>query len=206
MATLQKFAVRQPFQADSWSAESQAGKPDVPRGGAEAPRRFAPSDHLVLVVFHLGNQAYGLPVQEVEEIVFLPALARLPTLPAVLGGFLNLRGQAVPVLRLDRLLERPEITPGRYTPLLLLRDSEYRLALLVEKVSRVLSVAREAVVPVRANDTFNDCVTGMATIDGHVVLLLSAERLLVEKEQQCLAEFQDREQARWHALEEPLRD
>jgi len=155
------------------------------------------------VVFHLGGQAYALPLREVQEILPLALLSRTPGLPSLLAGFLNLGGTAVPVLRLDQLFELPELTPGRYTPLVLLRAPDSPLALLVEKVSRIVSVAEEAILSVPENQSFNDCVEGIATLDGHLLLLLSAERILSEKEQQCLAEFQDREQARLRALEEP---
>jgi purine-binding chemotaxis protein CheW len=161
-----------------------------------------PRQQRPLLLFHLGSQAYALALHEVEEVVPLATLSRPPNLPSVLAGFLNLGGEAVPVLRLDRLFELPDLKTGKYTPLVLLRHPDYRLALLVEKVSRILSVADDAVLPIRENQSFNDCAEGVATIDGQVVLLLSAERILLEKEQLCLAEFRDREQARLRALED----
>src|SRR5207244_4160385 len=84
------------------------------------------------------------------------------------------------------LFELPDQSLGLYTPLLLLRHPDYQVALLVEKVSDILTVAEEAVLPIRENHTFNDCVEGMITIKDRVILLLSAERILLEKEQQCL--------------------
>ena len=168
---------------------------------ARAKARPGPSARRALVIFHLGGQAYGLPLEEVLEIVPLALLSRPPGLPAMMAGFLGLEGQAVPVLRLDRLFGLPELTPGLYTPLLILRSPGHPLALLVEKVSRITAVAADAVVPVPPGESFNDCAEGVVTLDSHVVLLLSPERLLLDKEQQCLAEFQDLEQARLRALE-----
>jgi purine-binding chemotaxis protein CheW len=153
-------------------------------------------------VFQLGGQAYGIALREIQEIVPMAALSRPPGLPSVLAGFLNLGGTAVAVLRLDRLFDLPALTLGRYTPLLLLRNPDSRLALLAEKVSRIHYVAEETIMPVLENQSFNDCVEGVVTVENHVILLLSAERLLLEKEQQILAEFQDREQARLRALED----
>jgi purine-binding chemotaxis protein CheW len=155
-----------------------------------------------LLVFHLAGQAYGLPVCDVQEVVPMARLSRPPDLPAVLAGFLNLAGTAVPVLRLDRLFGLPEQRLGLYTPLIVLRLPESRLALLVEAVSRIVPAPPDAFA-VPDNHSFNDCVTAVATVDGEVVLLLSAERLLLDKEQQCLAELQDREQARLRELEGP---
>jgi purine-binding chemotaxis protein CheW len=176
-----------------------AGRNEVVRG---APARAAAEAPLALVVFHLGGQDYGLPLAEVAEVVPMALLSGPPGLPRVLAGFLNLAGTAVPVLRLDRLFGLPDLVPGLYTPLLVLRNPDGPLALMAEKVSRIVSVPVGAVLPVRANHTFNDCAEGMVLVDGRVVLLLSAGRLLLEKEQQCLAEFQDREQARLRGWEE----
>jgi purine-binding chemotaxis protein CheW len=179
---------------------STVGNPRTERrAGTKA--RLSPTRHRRIVVFHLGGQAYGLPLREIQEIVPMAALSSPPGLPSVLAGFLNLAGTAIPVVRLDRLFEVPPLTPGRYTPLLILRNPDCRVALLVEKVRRILDVAEETVVPVGENQSFNDAVEGVVTLDEHVLLLLSAERILLEKEYQCLAEFQDREQARLRALE-----
>jgi purine-binding chemotaxis protein CheW len=143
-----------------------------------------------------------LRLDEIREIVFLAELSRPPGLPAVVEGVLNLGGDVVPVLRLDRLLGLPEMTPALYTPLLVLRDAEPPVALMVETVRNVVAVAGGSILPVPSDHSFNDCVEGMVTLTSHagdragVILLLSAERLLLEKEQQHLAELQDREQAR----------
>jgi purine-binding chemotaxis protein CheW len=156
-----------------------------------------------LVVLHIGSQAYALPLAELDELVPMAQLSRPPGLPGVLDGFLNLGGTAVPVLRLDRLFGLPELTPGLYAPLLILRHPDYRMALLVEKVSRISSVPATAVLPVPQGESFNDCVEGVLTLDGHFILLLSSERLLLEKEHQCLAELRDLEQARLRELDGP---
>jgi purine-binding chemotaxis protein CheW len=177
-----------------------SSKSPVPRRATAKPGP-RPALARAVVVFHIAGQAYGLPLADLREVVPMAELSRPPGLPLLLAGLLNLGGTAVPVLRLDRLFGLPEITPGLYTPLLLLRGGDPPLALLVERVSRIASLPPEAVLPVPAHQAFNDCAEGVTTLDGHVVVLLSAERLLLEKEQQCLAELQDQEEARLRELE-----
>lgn len=154
-----------------------------------------------LLVFLLSGQQYGIPLQDLREIVAIPQLSRYPGLPDILAGFLNLGGIAIPVLRLDRLFGVPDQVPGIYTPLIVLRHPDSHLALMVEKVSHIVSVSEDVIVPVPDHHSFNDCVVGVATLTDRIVLILSTERLLLEKEQQCLAEFQDREQMRLRTLE-----
>jgi purine-binding chemotaxis protein CheW len=155
-----------------------------------------------LLEIEMAGQLYGIPLVHVQEVVLMATLSGPPDLPRLLAGFLNLEGMAVPVLRLDRLFGLTEQPTGPYTPLVVLRGLGGPLALLAERVTRIRSVAETAVLLLPDNHVFNDCVEAMVTEDERVLLLLAPERLLLEKEQQCLAELQDREQTRLRALAE----
>src|SRR5438128_2487698 len=98
--------------------------------GSQAHVSRTGTDRRSLLLFHLPGHACALPLASVQEVVPMPLLSRPPGLPSVLAGFLDLGGAIVPVLRLDRLLGLSEVVPGLYTPLLVLRQPEDRLALL----------------------------------------------------------------------------
>ena len=98
----------------------RAARPDPPtvarvlaeRAHALArPLRGEVSGELVeLVVLAVGPERYGLDTRHVVEVQALSGLARVPGLPAVWAGIVNLRGTLWPVLDLRRLLSLPE--PG----------------------------------------------------------------------------------------------
>src|SRR5258708_2578808 len=92
------------------------------------------------VIFHVALQAYGLPLDAVREILPLAQLSQPPGMPSLLAGFLNLEGIAVPVVRLSRLFELPEQTPGLYAPLLIVRAADLTVALLVDSISEIASI------------------------------------------------------------------
>ncbi len=154
-----------------------------------------------VLIFHLPGAACALPLAAVREIVPMALLSRPPGLPALLEGFLNLAGTAVPVVRLDRLFHLPELALGLYTPLLILRTSEDRVALMVESVRGIVAVPPDDIRAGFDGGSFNDCVEGEFTAGERVVHLLSLERLLLEKERQCLAELRAVEQDRLRDLE-----
>src|SRR5437667_9531123 len=112
-----------------------------------------------LLLFRLGGRACALPADAVAEVVPLPLLSRPPGLPDLLEGLLNLGGQAVPVVRLDRLLGLPPLAPGLYTPLLVLRRP-VPLALLVEAVQGLVAVPAGDVRPAGTGHSCNDCLEG----------------------------------------------
>ena len=145
----------------------------------------------VLVVFHLADQMAALPLESVEKIASMAQLARPPGLPSPLEGILNWAGKAVPVVRLDRLLQLPEQRPSLYSMLILLKGvSDGQIALLVDRVSEILSVPDSALLPVAEQDSFNACAEAAVPVRGQVAHLLSPTRILLEKERKSLAEFQ----------------
>ena len=169
----------------------------APRPAEDLPLRRACS----VLVFQLPGAVCALPLAAIREIVPMALLSRPPGLPSLLEGFLNRGGTAVPGVRLSRLFDLPELVPALYTPLLILRTSEDRIALLVERVRGIVAVSPDDIRAGHDGDTFNDCVEGEITVGETIVHLLSPERLFVEKERQCLAELQAIEQDRLRDLE-----
>jgi purine-binding chemotaxis protein CheW len=155
-----------------------------------------------LVVVDICDKACGLPLENVQEIVPIASLYRPPTIPSLLDGFLNLRGTAVPVIRLGRVFRLEERPLDLYTPLVILRGGGYLIALLVDSVSCIFSVSGDALLPVQKEHCFNDCTEAEAVVEGRVIHVLSLERLLIEKQRQFLEEFQEIEQQRLNDLEE----
>ena len=156
-----------------------------------------PESQRVLLVFHLAGHLAAIPLAEVESIAPMAHLARPPGLPSPLEGILNLEGRAVPVWRLDRLLQLPEKPPGLYSMLILLKGiSDCRTAMLVDRVSEILSVPGSALLPVEAKDSFNACAEAEVSDKGRTIHLLAPARILLQREREALREFQTMAQRR----------
>ena len=150
-----------------------------------------------LLVFRLAGQLAALPLESVERIAPMAQLSRPPGLPYVLEGILNLAGRAVPVLRLDRLLELPEQPLGLYSMLILLKGvSNGRIAILVDRVSEILPLPESAFLPVGKDHSFNACAEAAVSVRGEIVNVLSPARILLEKERETLSAFQAMAQRR----------
>src|SRR5271154_7204149 len=83
--------------------------------------------------FRVGDQQLALPAAEVAEILRRPRLTRVPHAPASLSGMANLRGAAVPVLSLARLLGKEEDAAGAKARIVLL-DRSPALGLAVDEI------------------------------------------------------------------------
>ena len=157
--------------------------------------------HTVWVAFRIGSITLALPRERISRIVAVPALSRPPGLPSAIEGVLDLAGRAIPVVRLDRLLGLPPIPTHPYRHILLLRDTELAVALLVDRTTDILRIASDAEKTLPPAETFNGCVTAVYSApDSTQIHLLSSERLLSEREKLTLADFQATEERRLSEL------
>ena len=144
----------------------------------------------LFLVFHLSSQLAALPLGAVESIAPMAHLARPPGMPSALEGILNLAGAAVPVWRLERLLQLPEQRPGLYSALIIMNGiASCRSALLVDRVSQVLSLPESALLPIGAEASFNACAEAEISHNGKIIHVLSPNRVLLEQEREAMAGF-----------------
>jgi len=157
------------------------------------------------LVFELGEQAYGIPIEVVEEILPMASLSRPPQAPPLLAGFLNLEGEPVPVIRLRRLFGGEMVPAELYTPLVLVRLADRLVALWVDKVQQIASARDSMIAPVDGMYSLNQCATGVVEAADTVVVLLSPERLLLEQESVQVDELTAMERERLQSLAEAAR-
>jgi purine-binding chemotaxis protein CheW len=120
-----------------------------------------------------------------------------PGLPSGLAGFLDLRGTAVPILRLDRLFALPERQPGLHTPMIILRGGSGPIGVLVESVHAIVPApSASQLLDIPENGTFRGCATAALKLDGDPVHLLSPAALLEANEVRLLADHSAMAQTR----------
>jgi len=101
-----------------------------------------------VVVFRLGAEEFGVPIDSVQEIVRIPeTLTHVPKAPASVEGVINLRGSVLPVVDLRRRLGLATIArnDGQRIVVFLIRG--VRTGFIVDAVAEVLKVPRNAIEP-----------------------------------------------------------
>jgi purine-binding chemotaxis protein CheW len=154
-----------------------------------------------LLVFEAGGRECALPVEAVQEIVPMAALASAPGQPPIVEGFLNLRGTAVPVVRFDRLFGLPGEPPGLYTPLIVLKGSPQPTGLMVGAVKEIAAAPPEAWQPVGETGSLNGCARAEVRLGERDVSVLDPGRLIIEQERRRIEELQAGIQRRIEGVE-----
>jgi purine-binding chemotaxis protein CheW len=169
-------------------------------GHSGAPEEAAVS---VILIFRCGERRCALDRAAVSEVAPLPELSRPPGMPASLEGFLNLGGDVLGVVdaaSLFGLAPDDSVDPiYRHLVVLAGREDE-RFCLLVDRVEDVRTADLSALQAAPAASTLNGCVAGQLEIDGAVVHVLAADRILLAAEAARMEALRAAEQARLDAL------
>jgi purine-binding chemotaxis protein CheW len=148
------------------------------------------------LVLHVGQARYAVLADRVREIVHMASLASSPGQPSLLAGFLDLRGEAVPVIRLRRLFRLDHRDPQMYTPLIVLDLADMTAALEADSVEEVVEIDEADLRPLGAGHSSNDCAEAVFNWNGQDVITLSCDLLLLAKERECVGELQSAMQQR----------
>ncbi len=97
---------------------------------------------LQIVVFKLGQEEYGLRIDQIKEVVITPTITRMPQTPSYVKGVANIRGNVIAIFDLeDRFnLQRNEtqLSAKKYT--LVVESEDFKMGLLVNEVPNTISV------------------------------------------------------------------
>ena len=141
-----------------------------------------------LLIFHSSGLDCAFPLEAVREIVPMARLSCPPGLPSGLAGFLDLRGTAIPIVRLDRLFDLPEQQAGLHTPIIVLRGVLGLIGVLVDSVRGIVPVPSVRLLDIPEDRTFQACATAVVQLDGDLIHVLSPVALLTANEDRLLAD------------------
>src|SRR5271154_2571800 len=141
-----------------------------------------------LLIFNSSGFDCAFPLDAVREIVPMAQLSSPPGMPTGLAGFLDLRGTAIPIVRLDRLLDLAEQRAGLHTPMIVLRGVLGPIGILVDSVRGIVPVTSVQMLDIPEDRTFQGCATAAIELDGNVIHLLSAVAVLHANEDRMLAD------------------
>ncbi|HZP83793.1 MAG TPA: chemotaxis protein CheW [Chthonomonadaceae bacterium] len=153
-----------------------------------------------VVTVCLGQETYGIAIEDVESIVRWEPLTRLPRLPRFLAGLLPLRGQVIPVIDLRARLDLPAGESAGDRRIVIVRVQEATVGLIVDAVREVIRVEAgqiETKLPLISGLDAESAayLRGVANLPQGFVILLALTELLSTDERTQLARLEARASA-----------
>ena len=140
----------------------------------------------------LDNEAYGIAVLKVREIIRLQKITPVPQMPGFVKGVINLRGRVIPIVDLRvkfglqaEFAERTCIVVVQVKPS---NDLLVQMGLIVDSVEEVVTLNASDIEPTpdfgaRIDTSY---LLGMAKVKGAVKTLLDIDRVVAPETVQAL--------------------
>lgn len=128
--------------------------------------------------FFVDGQFFGVPVQQVQEVIRYQEMTRVPLVPAVIRGLINLRGQVVVAVDLRRRLRASERTEGHLPTNVVLRTADGAVSLLVDEIGDVLEVNEDTFErpPETLQSAARELLLGVHKLPDKLLLILDTEK------------------------------
>ncbi len=144
------------------------------------------TDHrmLQIVVFKLGNEEYGLHIDQIKEVVITPVITKMPQTPDYLKGVANIRGNVIAIFDLEERfgLIKNASTESAHKYTLVVESEDVKLGLLVNEVPNTISVNRsdldESVGIINDTNTESNYIRGIIRSGDRLIILIDIFKVI----------------------------
>lgn len=148
------------------------------------------TDERPFVTFSLGTESFGVALENIEEIVDLPLVTKVPDAPDYVLGVICVRDQVLPLLDFTRLLHVDgAIKDAARSMVILLSYESTRLGMVVDGIQEVMRIKDEEILPApqTLSDRERSHLDGIVVRPGRMVSLLRVMEILDREDHQKLA-------------------
>jgi purine-binding chemotaxis protein CheW len=140
---------------------------------------------LQLVTFSVGGEEFGVEILQVQEIIRMLEITKVPKAPSFVEGVINLRGKVIPIIDLRKRFGLDARARDKNTRIIVIEISAMIVGFIVDSVSEVLRLPASTVEPpppvVAGLDA--DYISAVGKLEDRLLIMLDLHRLLSNEEQ-----------------------
>jgi len=142
------------------------------------------SDETQLVTFKVDREEYGVHIMQVQEIIRLGDITRVPRAPAFVEGIMDLRGKVLPVVDLRKRFALGSKEHGETSRVVVVNIADMTLGLIVDAISEVLRLPNSAIEPPPRIIAGIDSrfLKGIGRLDKRLIILLDLDKIFSTEE------------------------
>lgn len=136
-----------------------------------------------LVIFNLGVEEFGVNIMQVQEIIRMPDITRIPRSPEYVKGVINLRGKIIVVMDLDRRFGMNETEMTDDSRIVVVDINGTIIGLVVDSVSEVIRLKGSNIeqTPEIITQKINaEYLKGVGKMEDRLLILLNLENIITE--------------------------
>ena len=132
-----------------------------------APELDSETGAVAVLAVLAGNEAYGIPLASVREILAPPPMTEVPRAADHFLGVISVRGEIITVIDLPKLLNLEVVHDGTYGRVLLVDNGQELIGMAVDRVIQVYRLEPEQIEYASAMGAdLSDYVIGVGRVQG----------------------------------------
>lgn len=151
-------------------------------------------EEMKVIVFRLGDEEYGVDVDQVRSIERLQHITRVPRTASFIKGVINLRGVVTPIIDLRTRFDLEELEPTDSTRIIIVAVDEIEVGLIVDAANDVIDIHQDIVEPPPevVGGIEAAYLRGIAKLDNRLLILLNLDKVLSAEELHQIKELEDK--------------
>ncbi|OYT73702.1 MAG: chemotaxis protein CheW [Armatimonadetes bacterium JP3_11] len=131
------------------------------------------------LVFQIGNETYGVPLLQVQEIRTYTPATRVPNAPDYVLGVINLRGNIIAVIDARTRFGLPPLPNEESTVVVVAQVNDKTFGLRLDSVSDVMDIPLEQIQPTPpiASEATQRFLNGVVQVGERVIILLNLREI-----------------------------
>lgn len=151
------------------------------------------TDEKQIVIFRLGNEEFGVNINEVREIIRMEQITHVPNTQEYIKGVINLRGGIIVVIDLAMKLGLPIRQADTNTRIIVIEVDNNTIGMIVDSATEVLRLQSEEIkgAPAIITEKINsDFIDGVGIIGERLLILLDLAKVMHAKDVEIIKKMQ----------------
>jgi purine-binding chemotaxis protein CheW len=132
------------------------------------------------VVFRLGKEDYGVPIDQVISIEHMQEPTFIPRMPKHIRGVLDIRQTVMPIADLRVYLLEDDVRDTEENRIIVVNVNDQSMGLVVDEAKDVIDLGQENIQDLHIKGAASESVLGIGKKDGRLIILLNLAKLLDE--------------------------
>lgn len=133
-----------------------------------------------LLTVYIDNQIFGLPILQVQDVLNVQSMTRVPLAPPEIAGSLNLRGRIVTAIQVRQQLDLPIINDGQKSMSIVVEFEDELYSLIFDRVGEVMHLPASdyEASPSTLDPHFRDVADGIYRLADRLLVVIDIPKLL----------------------------
>lgn len=143
-----------------------------------------------LIVFRTGEEEFGVPIEEVREIIKMGTITPIPNALKFIKGIINVRGEIVTIIDIKKRFNLPIDKNSQAKHIIVSKQEETLFGLMVDEVIEVLRIKQKDIKspPPLISKINEKYIKNVVSHEGRLIILLDLLKILSQDELLMLAQ------------------